>query len=101
MKNQNTNESETPAAVAGASTGSALIGECDTCENITAIDLDDTPEHWKEMQRPGRTVKRLPKDEALVLWQERGKRCDHKSLIAELHAARGWRADVRRSDKAR
>ena len=67
-------------------TGSALVGECDTCGNITAIDLDDTPEHWNEMQYPGRTVKRLPKDEALALWRERGKRCDHKALIAELRA---------------
>lgn len=66
--------------------GSTLIGECDICGNITAIDLDDTPEHWKEMQHPGRTVKRLPKDEALALWRERGKRCDHKALIAELRA---------------
>lgn len=69
-----------------SATGSALVGECDTCGNITAIDLDDTPEHWKEMQYLGRTVKRLPKDEALALWRERGKRCDHKALIAELRA---------------
>jgi hypothetical protein len=55
----------------------ALVGECNTCGNITAIDLVDTAEHWEEMQRPGRTVKRLPKDEALALWQERGRRCDH------------------------
>ena len=69
-----------------SATGSALIGECDTCGNITAIDLNDTPEHWKEMQYPGRTVKRMPKDEALALWRERGKRCGHKALIAELRA---------------
>lgn len=87
MKQPTTQENnpERPPALAGAH-GSALIGECDTCGNITAIDLDDTPEHWKEMQYPGRTVKRLPKDEALALWRERGKRCDHKALIAELRA---------------
>ena len=85
MNTQETSEQNggTPFAPA---TGSALIGECDTCGNITAIDLDDTPEHWREMQHPGRTVKRLPKDEALVLWRERGRRCDHKALIAELRA---------------
>ena len=80
-----TQETSAPDSL-GAATGSALIGECDTCGNITAIDLDDTPEHWTEMQYPGRTVKRLPKEEALSLWRERGKRCDHKALIEELRA---------------
>lgn len=66
--------------------GSALIGECDTCGNITAIDLDDTTEHEKEMQHAGRTVKRVTKEEALALWRKCGERCDHKKLIAELRA---------------
>ena len=64
----------------------ALVGECDTCGNITAFDIDATPENQRAMETPGRTVKRLPKDEALTLWQERGYPCDHKALIAHLRA---------------
>lgn len=59
--------------------GYALVGRCDTCGNINAVDLDGTPEHEREMQHPGRTVKRVTEAEALRLWKL-SARCEHKSM---------------------
>lgn len=64
----------------------ALVAQCDICGNITAIDLDATTANVKAMQYPDRTVRILPKEEALELWRN-ARRCDHKALIAELRAA--------------
>ena len=65
--------------------GYALVGRCDTCGNINAVDLDGTPEHEREMQAEGRTVERVTEEEACRLWPM-AKRCDHKALVAELRA---------------
>ena len=65
----------------------ALIGQCDICGNVTAIDLVATPENERAMQYPDRTVLRVPKDEAWALWETCARRCDHKALIASLRAA--------------
>ena len=65
----------------------ALVGLCDICGNLTAIDLDATPENERAMQYPDRTVIRMPKDVAWALWEAHAKRCDHKALIASLRAA--------------
>lgn len=89
MSNKTNDQNDKAPAGSLPRPGSALIGECDICGNITAIDLDDTPENWKAMQFPDRTVKRVSKIEAITLWQERGRRCDHKALIAQLRASVG------------
>lgn len=70
------------APLAGAA-GYALIGRCDTCGNINAVDLDGTPEHEREMQAEGRTVERVTETDALRLWKL-SARCDHKKLVAQL-----------------
>lgn len=71
-----------PSGLSGIA-GYALLGRCDTCENITAVDLDGTPKHEREMQMPGRTVLRVTKAEAEAAWKT-ARRCDHKALIAEM-----------------
>ena len=63
----------------------ALLGRCDTCGNITAIDLDGSPKHEREMQMKGRTVERVTREEARAAAPTM-KRCDHKALVAELRA---------------
>lgn len=65
----------------------ALIGQCDICGNITAIDLDATRENAKAMQHQDRTVRVATKEEALALWRTNRRRCNHKALIASLRAA--------------
>ena len=65
----------------------ALVGLCDICGNVTAIDLVATPENERAMQYPDRTVLRMPKEEAWALWEAHARRCDHKALIASLRAA--------------
>jgi hypothetical protein len=57
----------------GAAPGSAFIRECDTCKMVTAIDLDPTPEHWKEMCYYGQTIRTVPHDEAMRLWKTSGR----------------------------
>ena len=73
-------------------TTDALIGQCDVCGNVTAIDLVAAPENERAMQYPDRTVIRMPKEEAWALWEARAKRCDHKALIASLRDALNERA---------
>ena len=70
-----------------SATHDALIAQCDICGNITAIDMVATPENERAMQYPDRTVLKMPKEEALALWEARAKRCDHKALIASLRDA--------------
>lgn len=61
----------------------ALVRKCDTCGNVNAVDLDGTPEHWKELQLAGHTVLRVTEREACEMFKTAAK-CDHKALIAEL-----------------
>ena len=63
----------------------ALIGRCDICGGINAVDLDGTSENERGMQMEHRTVVRVTREEAARLWHESG-RCDHKALIAGLRA---------------
>jgi hypothetical protein len=64
----------------------SLIRTCDICGIVNAVDLDGTPERWKELQKPDHTVTKHTEAEARKLWSERAGRCDHKSLIAHLRA---------------
>jgi hypothetical protein len=77
---------EQPAPDAGVTSvgvgSSALLGICDTCGGITAIDMDGTPENAREMAMPGRTVRWVSKIEARLRAPEM-KRCDHKKLIED------------------
>ena len=52
---------------------SAFIRECDTCKMVTAIDLDPTPEHLKEMCYYGQTIRTVPHAEAMRLWKTSGR----------------------------
>lgn len=79
-----TQETETPRSLA-VNAGYALLGRCDTCGNITAIDLDGSPKHEREMQMMGRTVERVTREEARAAAPTM-RRCDHKALVAELRA---------------
>lgn len=55
---------------------SALIGQCDGCGMVTAIDLVPTPENFKAITYPGRTIRTVPKATALEMWKHAGKcRC--------------------------
>ena len=53
--------------------GSAFIRQCDTCGTTTAIDLDPTPEHWREMCLYGQTIRTMPEAEAMELWKTAGR----------------------------
>lgn len=53
--------------------GSAFIRVCDTCKMVTAIDLDPTPEHWKEMCLYGQTIHTVPEEEAMRMWRTSGR----------------------------
>ena len=79
------NNTQDAMAAFSPATDYALIGRCDTCGNITAVDLDGTPKHEREMQMPGRTVLRVTKAEAEAAWKT-ARRCDHNALVAELRA---------------
>lgn len=54
----------------------ALIRKCDKCGMITAIDLDVTLKHKREMQMVRQTVHEVTKEEALKLWKNAGA-CVH------------------------
>lgn len=47
----------------------SLVRRCDGCGNITAIDLENTPENKEEMQYPGQTVYEVTQERAMDLWK--------------------------------
>jgi hypothetical protein len=51
----------------------ALIGQCDGCGMVTAIDMVPTPENFKVMRHPGRTIRTVSKAVALEMWKRAGK----------------------------
>lgn len=67
-------ESETQAAgcCVSQSRCSALIRRCDGCQTVTAIDLDNTLEHKREMQLHGQTVYEVTEDEARTHFKSAG-----------------------------
>lgn len=80
-------DNQTTAQSSSASpTCSALIRRCDICGTINAVDLDATPERWKDLQLPDHTVLHVTESEAVKLWNEHGAKCDHKKIIADLRA---------------
>jgi hypothetical protein len=71
---ENTTNTKLPASPPlPAPTGSAFIRQCDTCGMTTAIDLDPTPEHWREMCLYGQTIRTIPEAEAMELWKTSGR----------------------------
>jgi len=56
---------------------SALIRRCNTCQTVTAIDLDNTPKHKQDMQMFGQTVFDVTKEKAQSHWKE-AKACQCK-----------------------
>jgi hypothetical protein len=56
--------------------GMALIRKCDKCGMITAIDLDVTLKHKRDMQMVGQTVMEVTRAEAMDLWKNAGA-CVH------------------------
>jgi hypothetical protein len=61
----------------------ALIGSCDICGNITAIDLTWSLQHEKEMQSKDRTVTKVSKEEARAQAKNLAE-CNHKETIKNL-----------------
>ena len=59
--------------IANPASDSAFIRECDTCKMVTAIDLDPTPEHWREMCLYGQTILTVSRDEAMRQWKTSGR----------------------------
>jgi hypothetical protein len=53
-------------------TGSALIRRCNGCRRVTAVDVEDTPEHRREMEMPGQTVEVVTRRDADMHWYEGG-----------------------------
>lgn len=51
---------------------SALIRRCDGCQTVTAIDLDNTLKHKREMQLMGQTVYEVTEDEARTHFKSAG-----------------------------
>ncbi len=61
---------------------SALIRRCDGCQTVTAIDLDNTLKHKRDMQMLGQTVHEVTEDEAMRLWQGAGPcRCMQNASV--------------------
>ena len=52
--------------------GSALIRRCDGCQTVTAIDLDNTLKHKRQMQLLGQTVYKVTEDEARTHFRSAG-----------------------------
>lgn len=79
------NQTAQPTPVCTSSTDAltALIGRCDICGTVNAVDLAWSPQNEKEMQDKDRTVTRHTRAEAIALWNN-AKRCDHKATIAAL-----------------
>lgn len=51
---------------------SALIRRCDGCQVVTAIDLDNTLKHKREMQMIGQTVYEVSEDDARTHFKSAG-----------------------------
>ncbi len=79
----------------------ALIRRCDGCQTVTAIDLDNTLKHKRDMQMLGQTVHEVTEDEAMRLWQGAGPcRCMQNASVRGGAVAPypGDCMDVRRPD---
>lgn len=50
----------------------ALVRQCDGCGMTTAADLNATDEHFKQMEMPGQSVRRVVLEECLRLWKTAG-----------------------------
>ena len=65
-----------PSQAAGFRTSpprcSALIRRCDGCQTVTAIDLDNTLKHKREMQLLGQTVYEVTGEEARTHFKSAG-----------------------------
>ena len=61
---------------------SALIRRCDGCQTVTAIDLDLTMKHKREMEMLGQTVSEVTEAEAMRLWRGAGPcRCKQNAAL--------------------
>ncbi|MFA7218927.1 MAG: hypothetical protein WC119_00180 [Synergistaceae bacterium] len=60
----------------------ALIRICKGCGVVTAIDMDNTPEHKKDMELHGHTICEVPQEDAMTYWKSAGK-CKCKTIIEE------------------
>jgi hypothetical protein len=53
---------------------SAFIRQCNGCNQVTAIDLDPTPERYRELCLYGETVRLVSKASAMEQWNN-ARRC--------------------------
>ena len=66
----------------------SLIRRCNTCQKVTAIDLDNTLGHKREMQMLGQTVYEVSHAEAMEMWKAAGKcRCTTPERTSEVSVA--------------
>ena len=56
----------------------AFIRKCDKCKVVTAIDLDPTEEHWKEMCFYGQTIYTVSESQAIEEWKT-ARKCECKN----------------------
>lgn len=57
----------------------ALIRVCNGCNRCTAIDMEDTPEHRKDMEMCGQSIRVVSRHEALAEWENAGP-CECKKM---------------------
>ncbi len=50
----------------------ALIRICNGCNRCTAIDMEDTPEHRKDLEMCGQTVCVVTPRQAIAAWESAG-----------------------------
>lgn len=53
----------------------SFVRECNVCKKITAIDLDGSLEHKKEMEMEGQTIYEMDEAGAIDLWRTRAGHC--------------------------
>jgi hypothetical protein len=64
-------------------TAYALLGICTVCNAVSAIDLDGTEDHEREMQGPERRVIRVSKDDSRLSGASM-QRCNHTEFVMAL-----------------
>jgi len=72
-------EAVKPIDATNAPEKTALIRRCNVCRHVTAIDIENTPEHRREMELPGQTIEAVTRIEAEKHWYDGGP-CTCKRL---------------------
>ena len=76
MTNENT-KSKDDSRADGSPKLHCLVRQCLGCGNITAADLENTPQLRREMMRDGQVVREVTHEECMKLWKT-AKACECK-----------------------